>query len=434
MNQFFSYIKRINRTEFTVFWCCVLVQSLAWSKFTLSVSLWGLAVVSVCSLIIDDKNGYEKTFSLKNYRLKWTPQYLVNFWQNKALVALTVPFLLVVVSGFWSENTDYWLERVRIKLPFLILPLAFANLPPLSKKQFSAIFYVFLIAFSLLCGRHLVFYYQHFAEVNRGLGQGIPIPTHWNHISFATMAVFALLGGLELWTKKMYWKNKNERFLLLGLVLFLFVALHVLSVRSAILALYICLFIKLLELIFYKKRWKIGLVSLLILATIPFIAYRTIPSLKQRIDYAIWDFDQYKQGDLVEKSDSERITSLKMGIAAFRQQPVLGTGYGDIMDDVARQYALHFPQLAFREPHSFWLFSLAGTGIVGTFIFLWAFATHWFSEKRYKMMLFSLLHFLILFTNTIDFVVEGSYGAVFYAFFVAVFIAQPIGGQGKFNQ
>ena len=222
--------------------------------------------------------------------------------------------------------------------------------------------------------------------------------------------------------EKFYWKYRNERFLILGLTVFLFVAIHVLSVRSAILTLYICLFFKLLELIFLKKRWQIGIASLLILTTIPSIAYRTIPSLRQRIDYAIWDFDQYKQGDLKQKSDSERITSLKMGLAVFQQSPIFGVGYGDIMDGMGQQYALYFPKLAVREPHSFWLFSLAGTGIVGTLIFLWAFATHWFSKKRYQIMLFSLLHVLILFTNSIDFVIEGTYGAVFYAFFVALFL------------
>jgi O-antigen ligase len=405
-----------------------LVQSLAWSKFTLSISLWGLAVVSIFGFQISNfkfqtSNPKRRTSNFKLQTLFTPPQYFSHFWQNKALVALTIPFLLVLVSGLWSENTVYWLERVRIKLPFLILPLAFANLPPLSKKQFWGIFYVFLIAFSIFCGRHLFFYAQHFAEVNRGLGQGIPIPTNWNHISFATMAVFAFLGGLELWKNKFYWKYPKERFLIGGLVVFLFVALHVLSVRSAILSTYICLFFQLLELIFNQKRWKIGLLSLAILTTIPYLAYSTMPSLRQRIDYAIWDYGKYKEGDLTLKSDSERITTLKMGIAAFRQSPILGIGYGDIMDEMSHQYKTYYPHLDVREPHSFWLFSLIGTGIVGTLIFLLAFTTHWFYGQRYRIGLFSLLHFLILFTNSIDFVVEGTYGAVFYAFFVALFVS-----------
>jgi O-antigen ligase len=422
LNKLFTYIKRISRVEFTFFWCCVLVQSLAWSKFTLSVSLWGLAVVSVFSFQFS-----VFSFQTSNFKLQtlFTPlQYFRHFWQNKALVALTIPFLLVLISGLWSENNVYWLERVRIKLPFLILPLAFANLPPLSKKQFWGIFYVFLIAFSIFCGRHLFFYAQHFAEVNRGLGQGIPIPTNWNHISFATMAVFAFLGGLELWKRNFYWSNPKEQFLIRALVVFLFIALHILSVRSAILSMYICLFFHLLDLIFNQKRWKIGLLSLAILTTIPYLAYRTVPSLRQRIDYAIWDYGKYKQGDLRQKSDSERITTLKMGMAAFRESLVLGVGYGDIMDEVSRQYKTYFPHLGVREPHSFWLFSLIGTGIMGTLVFLMAFATHWFYEQRYRIGLFSLLHFLIVFTNTIDFVVEGTYGAVFYAFFVALFVSQ----------
>ena len=431
MNQLFNYINRISRVEFTVFWCCVLVQSLAWSKFLLSVSLWALAIISVFTFKILVKSSETSESSAKNriwFDLKPTSarQYFSNFWQNKALVALTIPFLLVLFSGFYSENIGYWLERTRIKVPFLILPLAFANLPPLSKKQFPTIFCVFLIAFSLFCGRHLFFYYQHFEDVNHGLSQGIPIPTNWNHISFGMMTVFAFLGGLELLTAQYYSEKKIQRILIGLLTAFLFVSIHILSVRSAILTLYICLIIKLLALIFYEKKWIVGLISFIILTTIPFIAYRTIPSLKQRINYAIWDFDQYERGDMAQKSDSERIISLQMGIKTFQKYPIFGVGYGDIMDKIGEEYAQYFPKLQVREPHSFWLFSLTGTGIVGTLLFLMAFATHWFYEKRYRILLFSLLHFLILLTNTIDFVVEGTYGAVFYAFFVAVFLCQKV--------
>ncbi len=276
----------------------------------------------------------------------------------------------------------------------------------------------------MLCARHILFYVQNFESANHGLSQGIPIPTNWNHISFATMGVFALLGGVQLLKEKFYLKNPNERFLIGSLMVFLFIAIHVLSVRTAILSLYICLLFQFLELIFNQKRWKIGLLSLAILTTVPYIAYHTIPSLRHRIDYAIWDFGQYKQGDLIEKSDSERIISLKMGIAAFQQSPIFGVGYGDIMDDIGQQYKTAFPELKPREPHSFWLFLLVGTGIVGTLMFIGAFATHFFYGKRYRIVLFSLLHFLVLFTNTIDYVIEGTYCAVFYVFFVALFINQ----------
>ena len=392
--------------------------------------MWGLAVVSVFSLIRKMPITHLTPFRLKNYALKVgyndkgkLYSYFSNFWKNKAFVALMIPFLLVLVSGLWSENGHYWLERLRIKLPFLILPLAFANLPPLSKKQFWGVFYVFLIAFSVLCVKHLIFYATHFQISNIGLGQGIPIPTNWNHISFSIMAVFAIFSGWELWQQKFYWKKPFERYFILSLTVFLFIAIHILSVRSAILTLYIALFFKLMELIFRQKRWKIGLLSVVLWAIMPVLAYKTIPSFKQRIDYAVWDFNSYKQGNLAQKSDSERILSLKMGVEAFKKSPIIGVGYGDIMDEVRRSYTTYFPTFDVREPHSFWLFTAIGTGIVGVFTFIMAFFTHWWLEKRYLISLFTLLHIIILMINSVDFVIEGTYGATFYAFFVGFFIA-----------
>ncbi|MBT8191677.1 MAG: hypothetical protein KJO29_14695, partial [Bacteroidia bacterium] len=40
------------------------------------------------------------------------------FLNNKYYLAVTGIFFIFLISGLWSENTDYFLNRMRIKLPF----------------------------------------------------------------------------------------------------------------------------------------------------------------------------------------------------------------------------------------------------------------------------------------------------------------------------
>src|SRR5690606_26487906 len=45
------------------------------------------------------------------------------------------------ISGFWSHDMDYWQTRCEVKLPILLLPLAFAFVPAFShrRKEFFSV-------------------------------------------------------------------------------------------------------------------------------------------------------------------------------------------------------------------------------------------------------------------------------------------------------
>src|SRR6201995_254729 len=53
---------------------------------------------------------------------------------------------MYALSYFWSHNTGEWAERFQVKLPVLLLPIAFAFMPQLSAKQLQT----FAIAAALL--------------------------------------------------------------------------------------------------------------------------------------------------------------------------------------------------------------------------------------------------------------------------------------------
>ena len=356
------------------------------------------------------------------------------------LVVLTFPFFLVLVSGFWSDDIIFWLKRVQLRLPFLVLPLAFANLPSLNqpskdthtyKNQVSQKHVNLLLEFALwvFCATILVVltnYVFHFEAINKGLGEGRPMPYLKAHITFSIMASFVVMGGIHLWQEDFYWKFPFEKILIRGLTLFLFIGLYVISVRSGLLALYICLIIKLLLVVFREKKYILGITSFLFLLTIPIFAYKNIPSFQQRINYAMWDLGKYQENKPETYSDAQRIISYKMGFEVVKNNPVLGVGSGDADAEIVKMYAQMYPNLKYKMPHNGWLFNAVEVGLVGLIIYIFSFFFVILFKKRYKNDVFLFLNIAMFVGMSVDYTFEGSFGAAFYVFFICL-LSRPQG-------
>jgi len=122
MPQPFSYLSRTRLTWFT---CAVLIVALLTSKFLLTIGMVALVALGLIR---------------KDLKTVWQ-----NFISNKTLLALTVVFFIVLISGLYSENVAYLSERLRIKLPFLLLPLALAGLPKFADRQYFSLLYLFVV-------------------------------------------------------------------------------------------------------------------------------------------------------------------------------------------------------------------------------------------------------------------------------------------------
>ena len=432
--------QNITRTEFFLFWCIVLITSLPWSRFLLSVSIWAIVIISFFQLkpILYRHDAppvhiSNFQFSIFNFQLKTTPQYFTNFLRNPALIALTIPFFLVFISGLWSEDIDFWLKRVQLRIPFLVIPFAFANMDCFVSRNDSfvprndkrAVFILLEVALITICTTLIVVitnYAFHFTEINIALGEGRAMPFLKTHITFSIMAAFVLMGGIELWRERFYWKYEFEKKLIPVLTVFLFIGLHIISVRSGLVAAYICLTIKLFLLIFKEKRYVLGILSFLILMTIPIFAYKNIPSFQQRINYAIWDLGKYQEQLPETYSDAQRIISYKIGFEVVKNNPFLGVGSGDADAEIVKTYAQFYPNLKYKMPHNGWLFNAVETGLIGLSIYVFSFLFIVFYKKMYKNELFLLLNVAIFVGQTVDYMFEGTFGATFYVFFVSLFL------------
>jgi hypothetical protein len=74
---------------------------------------------------------------------------LRNVFKTPLLAGMALLFLLPFASGLWSADKEEWLDLVRIKLPLLFLPLAFAGNWQLRRNQWP-----FIAFFGLGSRRH----------------------------------------------------------------------------------------------------------------------------------------------------------------------------------------------------------------------------------------------------------------------------------------
>jgi O-antigen ligase len=343
-------------------------------------------------------------------------------WTNKAFAIVPLFFIIVLVSGFWSSELGYWSEKLRIRLPFLAIPLAFAWLPAISKRHYRSIFYGMLILMSLVMIGVLINYALDFDRITATLIHGKNIPVPMNHIRFSLLLSFAITAGIILFIEKFIWKYAWEQKLIGVLCVFLFIGIHILSVRSGMTALYGALFLLGFRyFIFIKKEYLKGLLLGSCVLFLPIIAYFSLPSLQNKVDYAVRDYQHFMAGNGSDFSDSERLGSIMVGMDIGNRNPILGCGYGDLKQEIDSTYKRVFPvEKELKIPHNQFVMTYAGTGIVGLCCFVFAFLFPLFYQKNYQDWYFLALHVIILFSFLVEATIETQIGTAVYTFFLGL--------------
>ncbi|HLP52656.1 MAG TPA: O-antigen ligase family protein [Chitinophagales bacterium] len=365
---------------------------------------------------------------LYNGPVETIKQYL----KRKELLVLFLFFGIVLFSGLYSADKAEWLTWVRIKLPFIALPLAFAGITRLSRGKFIAILYGFVAIMLLSSAVVLSNYYLNYAEINDSFlrGHAIPIPfkhSHISHIRFTLMIAFAFFCCWYMAEKQLHLLHKNERWMLFFFMVYFFAALHILSVRSSLLALYVGVFVLLVRLIIIKRSLAIGVISLALLTAAPYLAVKYIPSFKNKYEYMRYDYFTYRSGEVKNLSDGIRVVSMKGCIEIAKQNLWLGAGAGDLKTEMANFYASHYPDLPEidrKMPHNQLLWTLASTGIIGLLLFLLAFLYPLIVNRHYTNWLMLILHLTIFSSFFTEATFEEQIGAGFYLTFLLVLMNQ----------
>ncbi|MEM9820871.1 MAG: O-antigen ligase family protein [Bacteroidota bacterium] len=412
-----------------LFFCLTWMVSLLISaEFITSVSMIALLILALLEW------QREGTVS----RLRWRPalkENLALLVKEKAWLIISVPFFLVLCSALYSTDIDYLLERLRIKLPFLVLPFAFLSMPSLGKRDYFGVLYFFLLLLFVSSVFVGINYVMDFEAINIAISKGQQVPTPINHIRFSLMLAFAILVGGNLWRQGYYWRYAWERPLLGILTVLLFGFIHILSVRSGLFVLYFSLVFLCVRywLLAGKWLWTLGAFSLMLV--LPLIMYKTIPSFTNKVNYSLYDLDMYRRGGRVSGlSDSERIVSLLVGLEIGNQHPILGVGAGDLRQAVREIYGERHEGMMVKMPHNQLVSVYAGTGILGLMVFLLAFFWPLFHQRNYQDPIFTSFHLMVFFSFMVENTIENAVGVAFYTLFLLLGMAYLRSMQGRQDQ
>ena len=386
---------------FTIFFACLLAVSMMVSPFLLSVSMWGLVAAAF----------WNQSLGHRSDELRRAGAWLKILVESFRNLFRRPPFALLSLL-------------LLVRIPFLVLPWAFANLPRLTQRQLQLVLYVLVWALAVICIGASVNFALHFDDIMVGIGRGQSIPVPRNHIRFSLILATGILAGGWLWAKGFYWHWRWERKAFGAAVIFLFLFIHVLSVRSGIMGLYAALLFSIARFVWRTRRWGIGLIALIIIGVLPIVAVSAIPSFRMRVQYMLWDWQQYRQDVGNTYSDSERWVSLRAGWQLWQENPVLGVGAGDLPAEVRRVVGERYPGYteAPKLPHNQFLYILAGTGLFGLALSLTAFFAPVFVGRSRHFYLFAVFQILVFASFLVEYTIETAMGVAFYLFYTLFFM------------
>jgi O-antigen ligase len=370
--------------------CALLFAGFVCSRALVSIGMIGIVLAAL--------------LNIKNCSLKV-------FVERKELLLLTLLFWGVFVSGLWSDDKNSWMNFTRIHLPYLFLPLAFGALPRLESKQLKAIVLIYVLVMCISGAFVLARYLLHYEEINESMLMGGVIPMPYSHIRYSLMLVFAFCVAVYF----------AKDYLLYGATAFLFLLLHILSVRSGLFALYVSIVVMLTIWIIRERQWMRASLAVLFIIAAAGIAFNTIPSLKNRINYMRYDIINYKYNQPIDASDGMRFRSWKGALEVAKKAPLIGVGYGDLQNEMSAYYNENFPELELQQhklPHNQFLWWLVSTGWIGVLVFSTTIAFPFIKYFNTKIWLWHCF-FAIIFSSFIwEATLEEQMGTGFFSIWI----------------
>lgn len=343
---------------------------------------------------------------------------LKQFLASPLLVSISLLFFIPFISGLWSEDKHEWGKALLVKLPFLMLPIAFAGKWQLKEKEWLIIAYVFLLFTAVACCWSTGQYLLDAQSINESYlrAKTIPTPLDDDHVRFSWLVCLAVVTTVLLLDKF----PVKYRVVWMALLIIPIVYLHILSARTGLVILYVVGLAFALYKAKQKPRTSLLVIGVLIIALL--LGWFCFPTFQNRIKYNLYDIsfvvkNKYMSGT----SDGNRVISLKAGWQILQDNPWLGVGAGDLRNEADHWYDAHVTGIKETDklyPSSEWMAYGGMAGWPGILLFTAIiFFPLCIKNIRYRFF-WGLLHVAAIMGFLIETSLEIQYGVFIYVFFV----------------
>ncbi|MCS6822824.1 MAG: O-antigen ligase family protein [Cytophagaceae bacterium] len=395
-------------------------------KISFTISYWGFFILTVGMFVSRALMSIGMMLILAGALLAGDClNYLRKIWRSKMLLSLAFVFVIVAFSFFFSENKKEFFERLVLKLPFLIFPYAIVVLMDIKcSRWFAYLLLFFSLCVSLVCVCSLINYAKNYEQINQmyKMAHVIPLPFDINHIRFSLMITFSVFACAHMYIDGKYF-NKFGLYSILCIGLFNLAFLHILSVRSGLLAFYCGVLVWMVTYIIRSRNVKYVLIGLLLITSIPVVMYFTLPTLKNKIAYMQEDVKRYFDGkDVAYYSDGNRLLSIRLGLELGNDNFLFGTGMGDIRDEMTKGYKnirQDFPEDKILIPHNQFVYFYAGLGIIGLLAVIWLSLAPFVFVENYNKILFIMSAVIAITSFMVEATIENQLGIALYLYMYA---------------
>ncbi|HCE84611.1 MAG TPA: hypothetical protein DEO99_00515 [Bacteroidetes bacterium] len=355
------------------------ILGLAFSQALFTITLYGLSV----AVLIEQLQPNRPRFSLR------------------AIVLLICPWLFVlmipIIQGMVSSDIGAVFSMHRMHL--ILLPILCLRLHILSKEAKEYLVFTTLLICCICAIVILTKLVQEWSHIGQSIEEGkhLWVP---NGQPKATAILFVIVGMLGIH----YTLNREERsYYRIAAIVFLLCCVHAMTVRIAWGMLYVGISFTLCRHFITRRQWKPVLICTLILLAAPFAIYHSIPSVKKRIDYTLYDWSTLNKAGEVNTSDALRVVSWDVGWKTITKKPILGYGIQSMDKALAEQYVATYPQITkenMLRPHNQFLFFALEYGLLGAFLSLIALiCLVWFFGRSTGVIVW-ILFFLYCFIDS----------------------------------
>lgn len=394
-----------------------IIAGLIYSPFLLSNGMLGFIVIAL--------------IRREGFKLIWNEDFILKsktYFNNKALLSISIFFLIVLLGVFQNEDWSYWGERIRLKLPFILFPFFFWIATDLSKRDYRIIWYFLIGILTISCIYIGINYAMHFNAINQSIAEGQHIPTPRNHIRFSLLLALGIIAAFHFYVNEesLFFKFEKKLLLVCGISLLGFI--HLLAVRSGLFALYAALGILIPIHIIKYKKYIFGALLLAAMIATPIASYYALPSLQKKVNYMMWEMQRIQAGEKADDySDAGRLLSWKIGMEIGNRSPIIGVGAGNLRKEVRLYYQNQgvMDIDSMKMPHNQFISIYAGSGIIGLGLFLFALFYPFFKVPIWKNPLALGFFILSLGGFIVENTIENSIGIGFFIYFWSIFIAFP---------